>query len=60
MGQLPNSRARQFAQRQNYAAGGRLAAFQPGEGDDEGYLLKVLPRHNALVRPRLPTLIKPF
>lgn len=30
---------------------GDIAAFQPGEGDDEGYLLKVLPRHNALVRP---------
>lgn len=30
---------------------GDFAAFQPGEGDDEGYLLKVLPRHNALVRP---------
>ncbi|MDN6117659.1 MAG: ribosome small subunit-dependent GTPase A [Lacticaseibacillus paracasei] len=30
---------------------GAIAAFQPGEGDDEGYLLKVLPRHNALVRP---------
>ena len=30
---------------------GDFAAFQPGEGDDGGYLLKVLPRHNALVRP---------
>lgn len=30
---------------------GDFAAFQPGEGDYEGYLLKVLPRHNALVRP---------
>ncbi|RHX74551.1 ribosome small subunit-dependent GTPase A [Lacticaseibacillus paracasei] len=30
---------------------GDIAAFQPGEGDDEGYLLKILPRHNALVRP---------
>lgn len=30
---------------------GDFAAFRPGEGDDEGYLLKVLPRHNALVRP---------
>lgn len=30
---------------------GDFAAFQPGEGDDEGYLLRVLPRHNALVRP---------
>lgn len=30
---------------------GDFAAFQPGHGDDEGYLLRILPRHNALVRP---------
>ncbi|CDN23749.1 ribosome small subunit-dependent GTPase A [Lacticaseibacillus rhamnosus] len=30
---------------------GDFAVFQPGQGDDEGYLLRLLSRHNALVRP---------
>ena len=26
---------------------GDFAVFQPGQGDDEGYLLRLLPRHNG-------------